>query len=63
MVEKLAMALNVELFSSGRVLESDDHQAVIAVHGYLQNLYLYATDNTDEFRAYLLADVRNARKK
>ena len=45
------------------MLESDDHQAVIAVHGYLQNLYLYATDNTDEFRAYLLADVRTARKK
>ena len=35
-VEKLAVALNAELFNDGKVLESHDHQAIIAVHGYLQ---------------------------
>ena len=56
-IEKLAVAINGGLFLTGRVLESEDHQAIIAVHGYLQNLYLYATEGTDDFRRYLLVDT------
>lgn len=57
LVEKLAIALNHELFSSGKVLEAEDHEAMSAVHGFLQNLYLYGCEDTDEFRHYLLADT------
>jgi hypothetical protein len=40
LVEKLAIALNKCVFNVGRVLDSSEHNAIIAVHGFLQNLYL-----------------------
>lgn len=40
LVETLAVAVNKCVFSSGRVLETSEHNAIIAVHGFLQNLYL-----------------------
>eukprot|EP00617_Octactis_speculum_P020116 CAMPEP_0185769624 /NCGR_PEP_ID=MMETSP1174-20130828/55055_1 /TAXON_ID=35687 /ORGANISM="Dictyocha speculum, Strain CCMP1381" /LENGTH=465 /DNA_ID=CAMNT_0028454763 /DNA_START=6 /DNA_END=1400 /DNA_ORIENTATION=+ len=57
LVESLAIAMNHSIFSNGRVLDVPDHQAVTAIHGFLQNLYLFATVNTEQFRSYLLADT------
>jgi hypothetical protein len=57
LVEKLAKALNRELFSEGKVLTTQDHRAVAAVHSFLENLYLYGCGETEKFRTYLLTDT------
>ena len=57
LVEKLAKALNRELFSSGTVLATQDHQAIAAVNSFIENMYLYGCGETETFRAYLLTDT------
>jgi hypothetical protein len=57
LVEKLAAAVNAEMFQETKVLDSIDHLAVVAIHSFLQNLYLFACDDTDEFRHYILCDT------
>lgn len=39
------------------LLEETDHLAVTSLHTFLQNLYLYATSNTDEFRRHMLVET------
>lgn len=41
LVEHLAVAMNNCLFSDGRVLEVEDHVAVMCIHGFLQVLLTY----------------------
>jgi len=57
LAEKMSVAMHEALFSDERILDDDDHAAVIAVHEYLQNLYTYATVNVAPFRQHLLADT------
>lgn len=38
-------------------LSEYDHTAVASVHAFLQNLYFYATQNTDEYRRHLLMET------
>ena len=57
LVEKLAKALNRELFSEGTVLATQDHQAIAAVNSFIENMYLYGCGETETFRAYLLTDT------
>ena len=45
------------MFSAGKVLETEDHVAIGAVHSFLQNIYLYGCSDTEAFRAYLLAET------
>ena len=35
-------------------LQEYDHIAVSSVHAFLQNLYFYASENTEEYRRHLL---------
>ena len=39
------------------ILEESDHMAVVSVHAFLQNLYFYATENTDEYRHHMLVET------
>jgi len=57
LVGKLSAAMNNEMFQESKVLDNIDHLAIVAVHSFLQNLYLFACDDTDEFRHHILCDT------
>lgn len=71
LVEKLSMALFDCLFEGDDEIETKssdelnsyaglteyDHIAVSSVHAFLQNLYFYATENTEEYRRHLLMET------
>lgn len=70
LVEKLSIALYDCLFEDnddsndekgeGRrndFLEEFEHIAVSSVHAFLQNLYFYAVENTEEYRLHMLMDT------
>ena len=71
LVEKLSMALFDCLFEGDDEVETEsndghnsyaglteyDHIAVSSVHAFLQNLYFYATENTEEYRRHLLMET------
>lgn len=65
-VEKLSHALfgclfeklndQQEMKSDDANLEENDHLAVLCIQTFLQNLYFFASDNTESFRMHLLTE-------
>eukprot|EP00635_Sarcinochrysidales_sp_CCMP3193_P014228 CAMPEP_0118914400 /NCGR_PEP_ID=MMETSP1166-20130328/14770_1 /TAXON_ID=1104430 /ORGANISM="Chrysoreinhardia sp, Strain CCMP3193" /LENGTH=594 /DNA_ID=CAMNT_0006853981 /DNA_START=143 /DNA_END=1924 /DNA_ORIENTATION=- len=45
-----------EVESEGAFADSD-HRSIACVHSFLQNLYFYASNRTEEYRQHLLADT------
>lgn len=39
------------------ILNETDHMAVVSVHAFLQNLYFYATQHTEEYRRHMLVET------
>ncbi|CAN0044549.1 unnamed protein product [Heterosigma akashiwo] len=69
-IEKLSVALYDCLFADLEeeeeetgdenyriLLDESDHTAIVGIHTFIQNLYFYATSNTEAYRAHLLADT------
>mmetsp|Transcript_23568 Transcript_23568/g.30565 ORF Transcript_23568/g.30565 Transcript_23568/m.30565 type:complete len:728 (-) Transcript_23568:351-2534(-) len=69
-IEKLSIALYDCLFadleeeeeeardSNYRILlDESDHAAIVGIHTFMQNLYFYATHNTERYRQHMLADT------
>jgi len=69
-IEKLSIALYDCLFADLEeeeeeakdanykiLLDETDHNAIVSIHTFMQNLYFYATQNTEKYRQHMLADT------
>ena len=45
------------LFMDGAILLLFAQQAIISIHGFIQNLYNYASTDTEAYRTHLLCDT------